>query len=888
MNRNVTDKNMSAAGSDERRAYQKYKWLFDNSIDAVFVMKDGLFIECNPHTLQLFNCKEEEILNTSPVLFSPEFQPSGEKSSDKAKRMIDIALKEGEHTFDWTHKKKSGELFDASVSLKTLNFDEDILLMAVVRDISESKFVVNFKNLADESLIGVYLVQDGKFIYANNALLKIFGLENKNVKDNILVENVIHPDDKEVVTSNIQLILDDKIDKLHYEAKIVCPTGEIRIVEVLGSATILNNHPAIMGSLIDITETKSTHEKIRLLAHALKSIAQAVSVTDAHNKILFVNDAFLRMYGYENEDLAGWKIEDVRSDKNPAELGETIRIATLTGGWEGKIWNKRKNGSEFLAYLSTSIVKNDDGNTIALMGVVTDITEKKKWEDQVNLLTTALESAANGIVITDSNADVIWINDSFTNLTGYRFAEIVGKNVRILKSGVMDKKYYYNLWEIIKSGKVWQGEIINKKKNGDLYTEEMTITPVRIDGEEITHYIALKQDITERKKYELELKETKEAAEAANKLKSSFLANMSHELRTPMVGILGYADILNHELEATEFKEMASNLYESGNRLMDTLNLILHLSKLEANKLEIEAKVVNVDAVIQSVVKQFQKMAELRNLYINYSPAPHIHCFLEAKMLKDVLTNLVSNAIRFTNNGGVTIELKNSGSLAIINVKDTGIGISNEVQELIFEEFRQASEGINRRFEGTGLGLTISKKFVELMDGKISVESEEGAGSTFTVELPLYIENNETDKTEYRANTPSTIKDETNHPLKKVLLVENDRSSREITRLFLKKLCLLDFAEDADTAIRLVNENIYSAILMDINLDSGVSGLDVTRSIRKIAGYENTPIIALTAYALEGDKEAFIDAGCSGYLSKPFDRKTITQMLMHILEKNQK
>jgi len=435
-----------------------------------------------------------------------------------------------------------------------------------------------------------------------------------------------------------------------------------------------------MGSLIDITETKSTHEKIRLLAHALKSIAQAVSVTDAHNKILFVNDAFLRMYGYENEDLAGWKIEDVRSDKNPAELGETIRIATLTGGWEGKIWNKRKNGSEFLAYLSTSIVKNDDGNTIALMGVVTDITEKKKWEDQVNLLTTALESAANGIVITDSNADVIWINDSFTNLTGYRFAEIVGKNVRILKSGVMDKKYYYNLWEIIKSGKVWQGEIINKKKNGDLYTEEMTITPVRIDGEEITHYIALKQDITERKKYELELKETKEAAEAANKLKSSFLANMSHELRTPMVGILGYADILNHELEATEFKEMASNLYESGNRLMDTLNLILHLSKLEANKLEIEAEVVNVDAVIQSVVKQFQKMAELRNLYINYSPAPHIHCFLEAKMLKDVLTNLVSNAIRFTNNGGVTIELKNSGSLAIINVKDTGIGISNEVQ----------------------------------------------------------------------------------------------------------------------------------------------------------------------------------------------------------------
>ncbi len=881
---NLSDTSTYSFSDPNHGAYQKYKWIFDNSNDAIFVMKDDLFIECNQKTLQMFNCEEDAIIQKSPVFFSPEFQPDGKKSIDKVKELLKKAYEKGSITFEWLHKKSTGELFDAEVSLKSLEVDKAILLMAVVKDISDKKLAVNFRTLSEESLVGVYLIQDERLVYANPALRKIFGIEDKIPLSEILIKDFIHPDDLQMVLENIYRRISRIKEKIHYGFRICRPNGEVREVEVLGSTTILNNRPALMGSLLDITETKSANEKLRILAHALKGITQAVSVTDMNNKIIFVNDAFLKMYGYTNDDIEGWKIEGVRSDKNPEGLGEHIRVSTLSGGWDGKIWNKRKDGVEFLAHLSTSIVKDNDDKPIALMGIATDITEKKKSEEHVNLLTVALQSAANGVIITNNAGTIIWVNHSFSTLTGYEYEELIGKNVNILKSGVMQKEFYHELWSKVKAGKVWQGEIINKKKNGDLYTEEMTITPVRIDGKEITHYIALKQDISERKQNVLELKKNKEAAEAANKLKSAFLANMSHELRTPMVGILGYADILYYELKDTEFKDMASNLYDSGNRLMETLNLILHLSKLEANKMEMDEQIVNVESIIKSVITQYSKMVEKRNLYIEYTGDSEVFCFLEGKILQEVLSNLLSNAIKFTTKGGVKIELKSDNGFSIIRVIDTGIGIRKDLQRIIFEEFRQGSEGINRKFEGAGLGLTISKKFVELMGGNIMVESDEGVGSTFTVKLPLYIEYKTSKVNEMKENASPSQQKENLVLTKKVLLVENDRASREITRLFLKKICLLDFAEDAEAAIKLVNENIYDAILMDINLDRGVSGLDVTKSIRQIPGYKIVPIIALTAYALEGDQQEFLAAGCSHYLSKPFDRKTISEMITNILD----
>ncbi|MBZ0199100.1 MAG: PAS domain S-box protein [Ignavibacteriaceae bacterium] len=879
----MSDSNKYSFRDGDPGAYQKYKWIFDNSTDAVFVMKDDLFVECNQKTLQIFNCKEENILLKSPVSFSPDLQPDGMKSIDKAKEFIKTAYEKGTVTFEWLHKKFSGELFDAEVTLKALEINNEYLLMAVVRDVREKKLAVNFKTLAEESLIGVYLLQDGRFQYANPKILKIFGIQDIQSSANFLFKEFIYPDDMPKVMENIENCLSGKQKQIHYGFRICRPSGEVREVEILGSTTISNNRPALMGSLIDVTDTKQAHEKLRMLAHALKGITQAVSVTDMNNKILFVNDAFLKMYGYTNDDLDGWKIEEVRSDKNPKELGEHIRLSTLSGGWNGRVWNKRKDGVEFLAHLSTSIVKDDGGKPIALMGIATDITEKKKSEEQVNLLTVALQSAGNGVLITNNEGIIIWVNNSFSTLTGYEFAEIIGENVNIFKSGKMEKEFYADLYSKIEAGKVWHGEIINKKKNGNLYTEEMTITPVRIDGKEITHYIALKQDVSERKQNELALKKNKEAAEAANKLKSIFLANMSHELRTPMVGILGYADILNSELKETEFKEMASNLFDSGNRLMETLNLILHLSKLEANKMEMDEQIVSVESIIQQVISQYNKMTEKRKLYLEYNAGEDVFCFLEGKILKEVLSNLLSNAIKFTTTGGIKIVLSRTDASAVIEVIDTGIGIRKDLQRIIFEEFRQASEGINRKFEGAGLGLTISKKFVELMGGSILVKSEEGVGSTFTVELPLYTENKKPEAVGMKENHSTSQKKENVELTKKVLLVENDRASREITRLFLKKICLLDFAEDGETAIKLVKKNIYNAILMDINLDRGMSGLDVTKSIRKISGCEAVPIIALTAYAMEGDQEEFLAAGCSHYLSKPFDRKTISEMLTKIL-----
>ena len=263
------------------------------------------------------------------------------------------------------------------------------------------------------------------------------------------------------------------------------------------------------------------------------------------------------------------------------------------------------------------------------------------------------------------------------------------------------------------------------------YTEQFRYTDQ--DKEFLTFVSDQTAMAIERTRSREELVKAKEKAEEMNQLKTRFLANMSHELRTPMVGILGYTEILKNEVTNPELKEMSEEIYVSANRLLETLNLILDLSKIEANKSEIHPVEINVKDVTINQVKCFQELAKKKDIFINIIPKEEqLYAMLDERIFRQIINNLVSNAIKFTIKGGVTIEINkeliNENENVVIRVKDTGIGIPKESHQIIFEEFRQASEGLNRIFEGSGLGLSITKRFVELMDGKISVESEQGVG----------------------------------------------------------------------------------------------------------------------------------------------------------------
>jgi len=424
-------------------------------------------------------------------------------------------------------------------------------------------------------------------------------------------------------------------------------------------------------------------------------------------------------------------------------------------------------------------------------------------------------------------------------------------------------------------------EWLHKKADGTLFEAEVNLNSVFIGSMKML--MAVVRDISDRKKYEDGLKAAVEKAEEMNRIKTNFLANMSHELRTPMTGILGFADILSKTLEDPEQKEMAEVIFKGGKRLTGTLNMILDLSKIEAEKIDVNLKPCNLSEIILDSVKLFEMTAKEKHLELKCSIIENVFSLIDNRLMEQVLSNLIKNALIYTEKGSVTVSLEKvkegTDEFAQISVSDTGIGISEDALGIIFEPFRQVSEGWTRTFEGTGLGLTISKKFVELMNGTISVKSKLNQGTAFIVRFKIHdeIKKNRFDDDTQENNGNIILKKKN----VKTLLVEDDEFTVYTIKRILKDICIFDLTNSGIEAVKLAKENKYNVILMDIGL-KGMDGLQATGEIRKIPGYEKTPIVALTAYAMEGDKERFFNGGCSHYLSKPFSNNELLNLINDI------
>jgi PAS domain S-box-containing protein len=507
-------------------------------------------------------------------------------------------------------------------------------------------------------------------------------------------------------------------------------------------------------------------------------------------------------------------------------------------------------------------------------------------ETKLKKLHKAIEQSPVSVVITNFEGLIEYVNPKFYELTGYSEPEVIGRNPRMLKSGEQDDAFYKNLWTKINSGQIWIGEFKNKKKNGEFYWESASISPLLDDDGNITHFVAIKEDITERKRKESELLRAKEAAEEASRLKSNFLTNMSHELRTPLVGILGYADILSAELESKELKEMADIILHSGNQLIETLNSILDLSRIEANKSELEIKTHDLCDILNESYDLFKPVAQSKKLYLKMRlPEENLLIDTDQRLCIKIFNNLVSNAIKFTSMGGVTISSEvvfaDNKLLIQTKVSDSGIGIASEYQKIIFEPFRQVSEGLSRNFTGSGLGLTLTKKFVELLNGTISVSSKEGFGSTFIVTFPFSQGKSKMDTGKSEQESPEKIN---GNQKRTILLVEDDVVNAQIVCAYLNPYFNIDHVLDGQTGIDYCRNKNYDAVLMDIAL-KGISGTVAMKEIKKLStNYLSIPIIAITAYAMLGDRESFLAEGFSHYISKPFTRSQLFELMIHIFE----
>jgi PAS domain S-box-containing protein len=518
-------------------------------------------------------------------------------------------------------------------------------------------------------------------------------------------------------------------------------------------------------------------------------------------------------------------------------------------------------------------------------------SERAKAEKEITRLSRAIEQSPASVIITDIHGNIEYVNPKFTEVTGYNFEEVIYRNPRLLKSGEMDPECYKILWDTISSGKEWRGEFLNKKKNGQLFWESASISPIKNSKGDTINYLAVKEDITEKKFMDIELKRALDRAEESSKLKTSLLANMSHELRTPLNGILGFAQLLSEEISDPVQKQMIQKIRQSGNRLMRTLNTILDLTEIESNEFLLSMTHMKIGTMLPYLLKEYEEKAKEKGLYWEYEiENKNDLTFTDESVFKKIIANLADNALKFTIIGGIKIKIDNEkrnaeGVFTKIHVIDSGIGIAEKNKELIFHEFRQASEGISRNFEGSGLGLTLARKMSRLLNGDIVVDSRLGVGSDFTLVLPAVTEE-ETDKVlKQETDTVQTFKEPISSYPVEVLLVEDNLINKEVVEVFLRGICRIDHAIDGEEAIKMTLAKKYALILMDINLGAGMTGVDVVKEIRKIPDYKSIPIVAITGYAMSGDKEKFLNEGMTHYISKPFDKQVLIRLINEIIYK---
>jgi PAS domain S-box-containing protein len=515
--------------------------------------------------------------------------------------------------------------------------------------------------------------------------------------------------------------------------------------------------------------------------------------------------------------------------------------------------------------------------------------------EELRKVVQAVEQSPLCVVITDVTGIIEHVNPTFTKVTGYESHEVIGKNSRVLKSGETLSDLYESLWETILSGKVWQSEIHNRKKNGKLYWASISIAPVTNDEGAVTHFVAMIDDISRAKKAEdekqaaaVEIKAAKELAEQANQAKSAFLAAMSHELRTPMNAILGYSEMLIEEAEDTEQEDFIPDLKkinQAGTHLLALINDVLDLSKIESGKMEAFAENINLDSLIDEVAATAHPLLEKNGNQLIVERGKNLsNAFQDITKLRQMLLNLMSNAAKFTKKGTVTLHAnrvtKENGDWLTLAVSDTGIGIAEDKLDHVFDEFTQADSTTTRDYGGTGLGLSITRRFCKLLGGELSVHSTLGAGSTFTISIPADLPGSK--PPQQTATTPVEMTEALQESIQdiasgsSILVIDDDpRACELIERNLTKDGFSVVTATSGEQGLRLAHDIQPAAITLDVVMPD-MDGWSVLRALKADPVLRHIPVIMLT---MMDDRSRGYSLGAVDYLTKPVDREQLRKTL---------
>jgi PAS domain S-box-containing protein len=678
---------------------------------------------------------------------------------------------------------------------------------------------------------------------------------------------------------------------------------ETSAMPVLGPAGELLGY---RGNDRDITERRlaetglrESEEKYRRLVEGLKD-EYFFYQHDMNGVFTYLSASVEPILGYSPDEFLG-HYEAVLSD-DPINIKAREHTEASLRGIPQPLYEvevRHRDGSRRrLEVLETPLVS--DGLVIAVDGVAHDITKRKRIEEQVRQLSMAVEQSPVSIVITDLAANIQYINPAFSQVSGYTLAEVVGQNPRVLQSGQTPPETYRDLWGTLQRGEVWRGEFYNRHKDGHDYVELATVSPFRQPDGTITHYLAIKEDITERKRIEAELaqhrhnleglvasrtaelEEARREAERLARVKSEFLANMSHEIRTPLNAVLGLAQVGLRESAGRQSARTFQRVLDSGQLLLGLINDILDYSKIEAGKLAVERVPVRLDQVIDQAVDLIAEQARAKGLTFKLERTADLPpaCLGDPLRLAQILVNLLSNAVKFTERGEIWLVVAAEGDRLLIRVGDSGIGMAAEQLGLLFKAFEQGDGSITRKYGGTGLGLAITHRLVGLMGGEIRVESRSGVGSTFEVRLPLEASDAPADDT---APESHRIPHGPRLAGMRVLAAEDNEVNRLVLEDLLEpeavRLVCVDNGQAALERVRLAGPEAFDIVLMDIQMPI-MDGYEATGRIHAIA--PSLPVIGLTAHAMPEERQHCLDAGMVEHVSKPIDLdRLVLAMLRH-------
>ncbi|MBF0179455.1 MAG: response regulator [Magnetococcales bacterium] len=607
-----------------------------------------------------------------------------------------------------------------------------------------------------------------------------------------------------------------------------------------------------------------------------------------YGQLLEVNQAFATMLGYDSPDeLQGVSVEEIT---HPDDFTANVDLICQLRDHviDSFVLEKRyltKTAMVIWARVTVSRIPGQEAGREFMVSAIEEITSRKQAEEMLRRekrrYEMFLRTAGDGIHILDEDGGIVEFSDSFAAMLGYSHAQTATLNVLDWDVHIPREQLIGAVRSLIK--KQASFETRHRRKDGAILDVEIHARGFEMDGKPFVY--AASRDITDRKRMEEELAKAKQAAESANLAKSEFLANMSHEIRTPMNVVLGMAEmLLETELDAQQ-RHYAQTMDRSGRALLDIINDVLDFSRIEAGRLTLLESSFSPGRLVEETANMMRIAAGRKGLVLETALAVDLPEFIlgDDNRLRQILINLLGNAIKFTERGRIELRVlrdpESTGHLCF-SVVDTGIGIAQLHQQHIFGQFTQADTSITRRFGGTGLGLAISRRLVEMMGGRIWVESGLGEGSVFHVVLPA----REVPATrDARAKEAAT--GETGHiqPLR-ILLAEDVEENQMLFSAYLKNTPhRLDMVSNGLEAVARVRREVYDMVFMDVQMPV-LDGYQATRRIReweREAGRLRLAIVALTAHAMDGEQQRSQEAGCDLYLAKPIGKRALLEVIRH-------